>query len=478
MSTGKRVIRNSLYGVIGQAFGGGIFFFVAILVARHLGPEDFGTLTFILAFVTVFQMLADFGLTNVLVREIARNREKVSEILGAVMPLATLMAIIGSAIIAAAIWLMPLDPSAELAAFIMGGTVILTFHAAVAGNVSRAFEDMWLNAVGLMAQRVVLLVLILVAQQLDAGLPGIALCYFGERLFQWAFFRIVVRVRYTHYRWRLDFAYWVHLIREGLPVGIAMVLRRISWHIHTFMLTILSTSAAVGLFGSAYRVIQMINVIPFTLAVPMFPVLSRLAADSPEKAFAAYLRALRIFTLVGVPIGVWLTLVGHSVIQLLFGPAFAAAGELLRLMGAVVILLFLNGMFVYLFSALGQQRYYTISVSLSVTLNLLLDLVLIPVLGVPGVVISALIAEAAVFLSASWFLAQQGFVLNYRQIIGRPVCAALPAAVVLALAMDVVAWIPMLTTSVVFGALYLGLARLCGALDPKDVQALIRGIKR
>lgn len=477
MSAGKRVVRNSLYGVISQAVGGGLFFFVAVLVARHLGPADFGTWSFIFALVLVFHMLADFGLTNILVQEIARRREEVATILGAAIPLVTLIALIGSAIIACFVPLMPWEAPAKTATYIMGGTVLLTFHAAVYGSVSRAFEDMGLNAAGMVAQRLVLLLFVLIALRLDAGLPGIALCYLGERAFLWAFFRIMVRVRYTRYHWRFDTAYWYYLLKEGLPVGISMVLRRISWNIHTFMLMALSTAAAVGLFGAAYRVLNMINVIPFTLAVPMFPVLSRLAVESTKATFTAYIQAQRAFMLIGVPVGIWLAVVGTPVMALLFGPAYAEAGTTLRMLGIVAVFLFLNGMFVYLFTALGRQRHYMVGVGICVALNLVMDLLLIPVLGAPGAVLAALIGEAGLFFTASYFLAQQGLKVAYGRLIGRPLLAALPAAVPLTWVLDSPSWPNLILTSLAFGILYLGLARLFGALETEDILRLRKGLR-
>ena len=47
------------------------------LIARHIGAEDTGKYFFALAFTTVFVVFVDLGLTNVLVREAAKAREKI-----------------------------------------------------------------------------------------------------------------------------------------------------------------------------------------------------------------------------------------------------------------------------------------------------------------------------------------------------------------------------------------------------------------
>jgi hypothetical protein len=46
---------------------------VSALVARYLGPEQFGVLNYALALVALFAVLANVGLDAVVVREIARN---------------------------------------------------------------------------------------------------------------------------------------------------------------------------------------------------------------------------------------------------------------------------------------------------------------------------------------------------------------------------------------------------------------------
>jgi O-antigen/teichoic acid export membrane protein len=457
MTAGRQILRNSLFGILSQALGGGLFFLVTLLVARHLSPERFGAFSFVFAFVTVFHMLADFGLSNILIREMSRQRQRIGEILGAVIPLVSLLAVLGYAIIALSAGLLRLSPEAELAVYLMGATVLVTFHAAVYAAVCRAHEEMGFNAAGLIAQRLVLLVLILAALHLDAGLPGIALCYLGERLFQWLFFYFLVRLRYTRYRWRLDTAYWRYLLGEGLPVGAGMVLRRIAWYVDTFMLMALSTVASVGLFSAAYRVIQMVNVIPFTLSLPLFPVLSRLAVESHDKVFTLYDRAQKMFVLLGLPMGLWVLMLGPALMGLLFGKDYEAAGLTLRIMGVVVVLLFMNSLFVYLFSALGKQKFYMTSIALGLLINILLDLALIPLWDIEGAAIATLCSELALYTAGTLLLARSGQVTTLFQLLFKPLLAAGLAAVILIWPLFAGSWTSLILGSAGFAGLYLGL---------------------
>ena len=58
--------------------------FVGIYIARYLGPERFGLLSYTLSFVWLFSSLASFGLDDILVRELVKCPEQRNNLLGTV----------------------------------------------------------------------------------------------------------------------------------------------------------------------------------------------------------------------------------------------------------------------------------------------------------------------------------------------------------------------------------------------------------
>ena len=61
-----------------------ISLFVGIYVARYLGPERYGLLSYALSFVWLFSSLASFGIDEILVRELVRSPEQRKNLLGTV----------------------------------------------------------------------------------------------------------------------------------------------------------------------------------------------------------------------------------------------------------------------------------------------------------------------------------------------------------------------------------------------------------
>ncbi len=79
------VFSNVIIQLIGRGFTAGIGFLTTFLLARYLGPQEFGTFSFIFAISTAVFMFADLGLDAYITRETAQKVEK--KALGAIFSL-------------------------------------------------------------------------------------------------------------------------------------------------------------------------------------------------------------------------------------------------------------------------------------------------------------------------------------------------------------------------------------------------------
>ena len=73
-----------------------VFLFVLfIFAARQLGDEQFGVFMFAMAFVGLFEIINDLGLKNLLVREVARNKQNAKEFIGNAVTVSVFLSGIG-----------------------------------------------------------------------------------------------------------------------------------------------------------------------------------------------------------------------------------------------------------------------------------------------------------------------------------------------------------------------------------------------
>lgn len=470
----QRVLRNAAWGLISEGVGGALFFLAFVLTARHLGTFQFGIFSFVLAFVGVFQVVADFGLTNILVRDMARDPAHSEKMLGAA---ALLMALCSLGLMLAMICLSYWwAASREIfwACILMGASVVLTLQAAVLASVCRAHEDMGYNAAGNVAHKFLILVFVLIALHRKAGLGGIALAFLLAGMCQYLYFHVIVRSLYFATSWRTDPGYWRYLFAQSYLLGVAMICRRSITHVGTLLLGVWAAPYAVGLYNAAFRIIHVIDMLPFTLSIPLFPQLSRLAHESSERMFQFLRDALRFYSILSIPLCLSVFLLARPVITLTFGEAYIEAVPALQVMSAVIVLIFPTGLYIYAFSAINRQKSYAISTATCLATNFLTGVMLIPHLGQLGAALGIVAGELAFFLCGYLLLRREGFRMALMATIGKPLLATAIASPSL-LAASMTDSLAVLALNILgFGAGYLLLIVLLRSIG-RDELALVRG---
>ena len=106
MNIVQRIAKNTVVTIIAGIVSGIIGFFFIMYVARYLGAEGFGILSFALAFTGIFGLLTDIGLSPLTIREVARNRSLAKKYLGNIAVLKTILVIVTFGLIALSINLL------------------------------------------------------------------------------------------------------------------------------------------------------------------------------------------------------------------------------------------------------------------------------------------------------------------------------------------------------------------------------------
>ncbi|MBM3138328.1 MAG: hypothetical protein FJZ98_09095, partial [Chloroflexi bacterium] len=85
---------NSLWLSIGEIVNKLFMFYVVIAVIRYLRPEDYGQLSIAVAMTNIIAVLLDFGMTQVIIRDLSIQRQNASVYLSQVISLKLLLGVI------------------------------------------------------------------------------------------------------------------------------------------------------------------------------------------------------------------------------------------------------------------------------------------------------------------------------------------------------------------------------------------------
>lgn len=369
---------------------------VGFLVARHLGPQRFGTLSFALASVAVLQPLAEMGLEAVLRRKFIQDRGAaptaaatagLMRIAGGGIAACLLLASLslgwaepGEGVLIAVLALTLLQPAwavpeiwqqARLAA---RSTVTAQWIALGAGAGAR------LAMIAANAPLVSFAWVVVAESVAGAFLVGIGACRGGFRLGGW------------------NAACARSLWRDGWPLLLSGFAALLYMRIDVLMLRRMVDADAAGLYAAATRFTELWYFLPGAIGASLLPALLRARGAGT----AQYDRRLQAYydlnAGIGYVLAALMALPAAWLVRTAYGPAFAGGSGVLTLHAWSLV-------FVFLGVARGQflinERhtwFYFASTGSGLVCNVALNFALIPRYGAWGAALATLVAQA----TAAW----------------------------------------------------------------------------
>ncbi|MEZ4836792.1 MAG: polysaccharide biosynthesis C-terminal domain-containing protein, partial [Caldilineaceae bacterium] len=182
--------------------------------------------------------------------------------------------------------------------------------------------------------------------------------------------------------------------------------------------------AATGYYNAAYNLVFSTVVISNVLNTSLFPSLTRRAAANDGSLQRIYERAFRYLLMISIPIAVGGSLLAHEIIPLLFSDDYLPAIPALRIVIWVVPLMFTSEFLGYVVIINGQEKRAARSVFISTSVNVMLNLIVVPMYGFIGAAVMTCVTEMVLVGQYVWILRESFRDLNWGQLLGRPIAAA------------------------------------------------------
>ena len=362
-------------------------------MARVLGPGEVGVFVFALAFSQIAALPISIGLDNLLLVEVARDRSALDRLflnllslkLALVVPLAVVAALVSLA--------FDLDAEGRATLLLLGVGVIFEALSRTVFFAFNAVERGELLAAALVVQRVTAAALGLGALGAGFGLVAVAATYAMGAALGLGLATVLLARSVGLPKSGLDTASWSGILARGWPFatqdGLGILLARAD----TLFLAVLATSAAVGHYGAAYRLLEATFFVTFSIGGAFTAMFASLDERTTPTVNESFQHALKLALVVLSPCAVALALLAEPLSRLFFGPAFAAAAEPLRFLAPVVILMSIAQISGWL--SLSRRTPATVVrlTGLILAANLALNLALIPTLADRGAALAMLLTE-------------------------------------------------------------------------------------
>lgn len=400
MSYTRKIAHNTIIQFVGKTISTIIGVVVVGMLTRYLGEDGFGQYTTIMAFLQFFGVLVDMGLYTILVKKISEPGVDEERIASNIFSLRLVSAIVFLGLAPVIVLWFPYPAVVKVGVLI---TTISYFAITLNQLLTGVFQrHLHIERVTIaeVVGRIVLLAGTFVAIRMELSLLWVMAVVSAGSAINFLMLYYYSR-RYIHWRWRWEPEVLKPIIRDTWPLALSIAFNLVYFKADTIILSLFKSQADVGVYGAAYKVLEVLTTFPAMFAGLVLPLLAAAWVAVDRERFARVLnKAFGAMSMVAIPLIVGTYFLAQPVMNLI-APEFRDSGALLRILIVATGIIFLGNVFGGAVVAINRQRsmmwWYLVVAVVSLTGYLLL----IPRFSYFGAAWMTVVSELMVTLSAA-----------------------------------------------------------------------------
>jgi len=403
--TFKKYFENTSWLFLERVLRMAVTIIVFAYVARYLGKDQYGQLSYAMAFVGLFTALKSLGIQNILIRELVKYPEKKHELMGTGFVLKLLGSL--SVILVISVVFMFRDISTTdmwLVYIIAAGQIFESFFVIDFYYQSKVKSKyvVRVQLVQLLINAAIRISLIIfqapliyfaIATALQPTVLAIGLVYIyikrGHRIFKLSFNK------------RLS----MELLREAWPLAFYVLALEIQSKIDQVMIEEMLGYGEVGLYSAAYRMIESLAVIPVVIQSTFAPAITKGKMAGEEEYRIRRLNMYRFMFIVFLVIAIPTFFLAEWGIVLLLGEEFRGAGILLSLLSIRMMFTCMGLAKSNFITNVSLFKHTLFTAAVGCIVNIIMNYFMIPIFGSSGAII-ATITSYSVYIFLLDFLFQ------------------------------------------------------------------------
>jgi O-antigen/teichoic acid export membrane protein len=370
-------------------------------ITRYLGRDGFGNYATVLAFFAFFNAVADLGLYSISTREISRPGADEKAIMGKVFTLRVVSSLLVFLLALVLALFLPYPDEVRLGIVVVAGTFVLTSSYSILNGVFQ--KNIAMNKVALseVIGKFIQVALVILAVKKDWGFAAIIMAFFVSSAVNATLVFLLSR-KYIKFKLDFDFSFWKKFLRDSAPMGISVLITFFYFKLDTILLSMMQSSADVGIYNVAYKIIENLIFFPAMIMGLIFPILARYIFHDRPKFEVTADKTFKIFVLLVLPIALGVLFLSEEIVNLIGGAGFQESAATLRILVFALILIFFGNFWSSLLLAGNLQKKLMYALFFCAVFNISTNLVVIPLFSYKGAAITSALTEMLVTLLAAY----------------------------------------------------------------------------
>jgi O-antigen/teichoic acid export membrane protein len=500
LEMGKTSATGSFQLLIGVAVSTVIMAVGTIILGRLLTPDAFGLYGIVQIPIVTINLFRDWGINSAMTKYIATLRasdkeEEISDFIATGLLFEAISGIVLTFLsFALAIFIATTifhRPESVLLIEVISVSIVAGSLLTASQAVFVGFERMELNSFTIICQAIVKTVigptLVFLGYSVLGGVIGYALGsvaagIIGVATFYLALYR-PLRKKGTHNTTRT----LKTMLNYGVPLFISTILSGILGQIYLFIVPSFVSNTLYGNYLTAFNFTVLLTFISTPIATVLFPAFAKLDSQNDDELVKTVFKSsIKYTSILLVPSTMIMMVLSSPIIGALYGTKYvygpffltiAVISNLFALFGNLSLSSFLSG--------LGQTRILMIQSVITITIGLPLGFLLIPALGITGLIIANITAGVpSMIWVLNWIWKHYKTRADFHssaKIFVASTLAALPAYLTTVFLQKTfehttvhgyVPWIELAIGLAVFLVIYVLGAPIIGAVSQSDINAL------
>lgn len=389
-----RLIKNAGWLFSAEVVSKLLAYGLIVLISRTLGPEGLGQYSFIFYYVGLLGVFSDLGMGFYFMREVARDKSKLGELLPDVLGFKIILTFINFAVIVLITLFLPKPEWMKLLIVLAGAEAMLTWVSLVFVRIMYAFEVTKYEA---MARTI---------ERSWAFFVGGAVLWYFKGLSP---FVVALLVGYTlrellRIRWGQKFvkgkveilfrpSVWKELLKKSYPFWLIGLFTLIYYRTDMVMLSLMRGDYETGIYRAAYTLIEVSLFVPNIVVNTTMPSMARLHKEDRKTLEVLFKKSFQALLLLGLFGTVGYYIFARLGILIVFGGDFLRSIPVLKVLSFAIPFMFLNSLFGSFLNATGRELVFTKITGFTALLNVALNYILILHYGAIGAAVATVVSQ-------------------------------------------------------------------------------------
>ncbi len=386
----QTIFKNTFWLAVGEGVSTFLKFFLVVYIAKILGATEYGKFTFALAFIGLFVVFSDLGVSKILTREFSKDKDKEKDFpsilsLKIILSAATLVLVfIGS------FFITP-DPLIRRIIVILALYTATNNLLATVYSFFRARQHMEYQAGAEVLQALLTTGLGFLALFALPSIENLSFAYLLAVSASLILILLFFHLKVFQLKLSFHIATWKNYLAISWPMALAGIFGSIYINIDSTIMGYLGQINQTGWYNAAHKITGVVVMPMVLISQSFFPVLSKLSVESKEKLQKVWNYYIKVLLFLIVPLVAGGIVLASKIIDFIYDQSFLPSVPAFQILMVASGIGVLTSPLIQILLIFNYQRKIFKAVLFGAIINSVLNLILIPRYSLYGAAISTVV---------------------------------------------------------------------------------------